>query len=1054
MAHSFGRFLCIFLISALGVAFFTGIRVCEPDMQKSADVLFDETDLMDVQIISTGGLTDDDIAAIREIEGVETVVGAYSIDVLEHTEGEQNVIRVMSLPSKLNRLKVVEGRLPEKVDECVIDRKLTGFYAQYGIGDKIDIEEDGDGKQLACHSYNIVGIVTSPLYLDFSRGSSKLGSGSVLGYIVIPEADFTQDYYSTVYLSGVGLKEKLSYTKEYDSAVDEIIDRIEDIADVRCAARQTQLRDTADEKIADAEAELNDAKRELDEKLADAHAEIDEKTKELDDAKQKLADAQQEIADKKQELEDGEKEIAENEQKLVDARTELDDSWAEYRSKLRNPVNEVRLQIIDFKQQIKDAKASFEAGRAYMTPEQVAATEAQLAAMDAQLAQAESDYADAFAVVRSTYQKLKKAEKEYEDGAQELADAKVEIEDGRVKLKDAEAEIADHNAEIADGEQKLKEANEELETSETDARAKIADAEEELDKAKKDADELIKTPTWYVLSRDYVTSVSEFGLNANKIGAIGKVFPVIFFLVAILVCLTTMTRMVEEQRIHIGTMKALGYSNFAVAWKYIIYCLLASVLGSAFGAVVGEYILPYCIINAYYILYDNIPYLELGIDVKLSVLAGIISCACTLFATVLASYRATHEKAAELMRPVAPLPGKRVFMENIGFIWKKLNFSMKASVRNLLRYAKRFWMTVIGIGGCMALMLVGFGLHDSIFAIIDNQFYRIMVYDGVISLNTGDEEAVGELKSFVDRNLAIKENLLMHQAATNAGSTGVEKEAYIVVPSKVEHFGDYIYLGDRKSGDTLSLGNYTDGVVLNEKLANLLNVGVGDTIYLTDDDNARLNCKVAAITENYVYNYVYMVPQMYESLFGEAPEYNVLYFNESEGLSKESEDDFARSVLLMDGASGISLSQDSADTIYDMMSSLNFVVYVLVIAAALLAFVVLYNLSNINVNERRRELATLKVLGFYDKEVSAYVYRENIMLTVIGAAIGVVMGIFLHRYVILTAEVDMTFFGRQIKPLSYLYSVVLTFVFAALVNWVMHFKLKRIDMVESLKSIE
>lgn len=1112
ISGSFGRFVCIFLIAALGVAFFTGIRVSEPVMMKSADRLFDETCLMDIEVISTGGLTDDDVRALSGIEGVEAVMPAYSVDMLEVTEGEQNVIKVMSIPDKLNKVKLLEGRMPAADDECLIDSALTDYYGDYRVGGKIcvtddakkavngmsgstDENDDNEDSSLSVGTFTITGVVTSPLYLDFGRGSSRLGSGSVLGYIYVPSEVFTQDFYSTIYLSGEGLAEKLSYSDEYCESVKVLQDRVEEIADERCEAREAELHELANDEIAKAREELADARREADEKLADARAELDDGYAELEDARRKLADGENEIAENEQKLADAENELSEhereysdalteftdNEQKLADARKELakgrdelNNNWGMY-DDTKVKVDEAGEQLADFERQVSEARAQFEAGKAYMPAEQAYAAEQQVLAYEQQLESSRAEYLAGTAQLAGFYaqldaaedeyreseRKLNSAEEELEDGRRKLEDAKKELEDGRAELEDgrreledAKKEIEDGRREIADGEAELADGEVEYADAVAEAEDKIKEAEQEIEDAERDAAEQIKTPVWYVLDRDYITSVGEFGMNAEKIGAIGKVFPVIFFIVAILVCLTTMTRMVEEERTEIGTLKALGYTDGQVARKFILYCLLASVLGSAFGAVLGEFILPYCIVNAYYILYKNIPYLELGMDIKLTVIAGIIACMCTLLATVLACARATREKAAELMRPVAPEPGKRVFVENIGFIWKNLSFTMKASVRNLLRYKKRFFMTIVGIGGCMALMLVGFGLHDSIFTIIDNQFFKIMVYDGIVSINNDDAGDVEELVRYVGDSPVISEHLLMHQAATNAGANDVEKEAYIVVPSGVDSFGHYIYMGDRRSGESFSLGDYTEGVVINEKLADLLNVGIGDSIYLTDDDNARINATVAQITENYVYNYVYMVPEMYRRLFGELPEYNVLYFNERDGIGHEEEDSFGRTVLEMDAATGINYSRTSADSIYDMMSSLNFVVYVLVIAAALLAFVVLYNLSNININERRRELATLKVLGFYDKEVSAYVYRENIMLTIIGTALGVVFGIFLHRYVIMTAEVDMTLFGRQIKPLSYAYSAALTFAFAALVNWVMHFKLKKIDMVESLKSIE
>lgn len=1097
ISHTFGRFICIFLISALGVAFFTGIRICEPVMNKSADRLFDESSLMDLEVISTGGLTDADVEAISSVEGVENVMPAYSADMLDYIGTEQNVIKVISLPDRLNNVRLISGRMPVAPDECVIDSQLTSFHAEYNIGDTITVlDADSEESALSINSFRVVGTVTSPLYLDFSRGSSKLGSGSVLGFIMISPEVFTQDYYSVIYVTGTGLKELISYSDKYNDKVDLLKERIEAIAGTRTLARKEELIDLVGDKIQNARNELEtkkqdalndlkDARAELDDgyaKLEDARAEIaagEEELKsnrlELENAAHELADRELEYADGLRKYNEGIKLLQEKEQELKDTRDSLNEGWDDY-DKAKAQTDAAGAQLEIFRSEVANAAAQFEAGKEFMDEAAAAAAEQEVLAAQAQLAAAEEQYAEGLRQVNALFLMLDGYEDAYRDealpalekGRRDLEANRIQLEEGRIQLDNAQSELTEGFSKLAEAENKLVNAGRDIERSAreleegeaeysrglADFDKEIADAEAEINDSEADAYSSVKLPEWYVLDRSYITSVGEFGLNAEKIGAIGKVFPAIFFIVAILVCLTTMTRMVEENRTEIGTLKALGYSNFAVARKFILYGFSASILGSIFGVLLGENILPYCIVNAYYILYTNIPYIELGIDLKLSILAGIIACACTLFATLMACQRATREKAAELMRPVAPLPGKRVFLENIGFIWKHLSFTMKASVRNLLRYTKRFLMTVVGIGGCMALMLVGFGLHDSIFTIIDNQFFKIMVYDAIVTLNTDDEEAVEELVKFVESSPVAASDMLMHQSATNSGANDVEKEAYVVVPSVPDEMSDFIYLGDRKSGTSFLLTDYSDGVIINEKLASLLKVDVGDEIYVTDEDNLRLPARISAITENYVYNYIYMTPEMYQNIFGTMPEYNVLYFNEAENADSKAASEFGRLVLKQEAASGISYASTSADTIYDMMSSLNFVVYVLVTAAALLAFVVLYNLSNINVNERRRELATLKVLGFYDHEVSAYVYRENIMLTVIGVAIGIVFGIFLHRYVILTAEVDMTLFGRNIKPLSYLYSMLLTFLFAALVNLVMHYKLKKIDMVESLKSVE
>jgi putative ABC transport system permease protein len=573
---------------------------------------------------------------------------------------------------------------------------------------------------------------------------------------------------------------------------------------------------------------------------------------------------------------------------------------------------------------------------------------------------------------------------------------------------------------------------------------KIEDAKEEL------AD--LEVPEWYVLDRQYIATFADYGQNADRIGAIGEVFPVIFFLVAALVCLTTMTRMVEEQRTQIGTLKALGYGKGAIASKYLMYALLSSVLGSLFGLVVGQKLLPSVIISAYRILYTNLPDILTPLNFWYSLTAMAAAVFCTTAATWAACYKGLNAVPAQLMRPVAPKAGKRVLLERLTFLWKRLNFSQKATVRNLIRYKKRFFMTIFGIGGCMALLLVGFGLKDSIMYIGTGQFENVFSYDAAIGIDsdsTPEEREELLVKAEQDERILCSMEVL--QTAIDIEKDGVEKSAYLVVPQVPEELDSYIHLQDRVTQEAYSLDS--DGIILNEKLASVLGIDEGDTVILKEDETSRVEAVVSHITENYFMHYIYMSPELYEELFGKEPEWNVL-FTDNVQNDNAFEAAMQEEYMELDAVSGLSFISGTAERVADMLRSMDLIIYVLVIAAGLLAFVVLYNLNNININERKRELATLKVLGFYDGEVSAYVNRENVLLTVLGAAAGVILGIFLHRFVIVTAETDTLMFGRTITAKSYLYSVILTFLFSAAVNGVMFFKLRRIDMVESLKSVE
>ena len=663
---------------------------------------------------------------------------------------------------------------------------------------------------------------------------------------------------------------------------------------------------------------------------------------------------------------------------------------------------------------------------------QIAAARSQLDSTKSQITDGKAQILSAWALLNEKEDTLNASKAQLASGEQELADGRSKYEQAE---KEAEEQITDGQAKITDGEKQL-----------TDARQKIADAKAEIKK--------IENPKWYVQTReDALTEYQGYGDNADRMRSIGKVFPVLFFLVAALISLTTMTRMVEEQRVQIGTMKALGYGKAAIAGKYIGYALIATLGGSIFGVLAGEKILPFIIIYAYMILYKHLPAILVPYHMSYALRASGIAVACTLIATIASCYKELAAEPAELMRPAAPKQGKRILLERIGIIWKHLNFTWKSTVRNLIRYKKRFFMTIFGIGGCMALMVVGFGLKDCIYEIVSLQYEKVQFYDAATYMSDDiSEENRQQLHDYLDQNADIKETIEARMQKTDVKSASGKKTLYLMVPSDNEKIEDFLSFHSRTNKDEVySLKK--DEVILTEKMASLLNVKVGDELTIEDEDRGDQTVTVGAICENYMSHYLYLSPEKYEELYGKPAEYNTIIYSVKDGKDDQIEK-IGIKLLAMDGVLNVSYTSSIEGRLDDMLRSLNLVIVVLIVSAGMLAFVVLYNLNNINITERQRELATLKVLGFYDGEVASYVYRENILLTIIGSVVGMVLGNFLHRYIILTVEVEEAMFGRQIHWQSYLYSFLFTVAFSLFVNWVMFYKLKKIDMVESLKSVE
>jgi len=1096
-----GRFLSILFIVTLGVAFFSGIRASEPDMRLTGDAYFDEAELMDIKAICTYGVTEDDVEAMEAEEGVACAEGAYSADFLYSTKDAQQVLHVMSLQEKMNQITVSKGRMPESAGECLADDNSS-----FAVGDQIRLEsgtEDEVTDTLKTDTLEVVGLGNSPCYLSYGRGSSTVGDGSIRAFLIVPEDTFDMEVYSEVYMQVTGAKELLAFTDAYDGRVEEVLKRIEALADDRAVVRKDSLKDEANEKLEEAREELEDGRKEAKKKLDNAAKEIADAEKKLADARKQIEDGRAQIADAKATLSSKQKELDAARIQYQDGVAQLNDGKAAYEEGLlqyeearaeadvqlrtgRQLLDGLQAQINADEQryyallaQIEDLRTQADAsgggsddtGESAGEPDtgldqQIAALEAQAQAVAARLEGERQAYTlgqagieavrremdSAQAELTAAKSQIDAAEAELAAAPAKLSSGQAQINSGWNELRSQEQKLVDGEAEIVSNEAKLVDAKKEYEEGKAEAEAEIADGEKKIAEAEADIED-IELPKWYVYDRSTLIEYSGFGENAQRLGAIGRVFPVLFFLVAALISLTSMTRMVEEQRTSIGTMKALGYSKGAIASKYIGYALLATAGGSVIGVLIGEKILPYIIVYAYGILYQHLPKILVPYDWGYAAMASGAAVFCTLFATVMACYKELEAQPAVLMRPPAPKNGRRVFLERIGVVWRHLNFTWKSTIRNLMRYKKRFFMTIFGIGGCMALMLVGFGLKDSCYEIAKLQFAEIQFYDGSIYL---EEDITEEQQDELEAALKSEEQISRYMKANMQNITLVngkkECAAYECVFGSVEDIPWFVDFHDRRSKERYELTD--DGGIISEKTAKLLDVKQGDTIEIKDEEKGNKQVKVTQICENYMGHYIYFTPACYEEVYGEEPEYNSILFEVEDSDVNADLEKIGRNLLKQDGALSVSYTHDIEKQLDDMLRSLNLVIVVLIISAGMLAFVVLYNLNTVNIAERKRELATLKVLGFYNMEVAEYVYRENILLTFFGAVVGAVLGRFLHLFIIETVEVDSAMFGRNINMPSYIYSLILTVTFSMLINGVMYFKLKKIDMVESLKSIE
>lgn len=759
--------------------------------------------------------------------------------------------------------------------------------------------------------------------------------------------------------------------------------------------------------------------------------------KSVQDGEAQLAAAEQQIAQSEQQLNATEEVLKEGEVQLEAARQQITDGEAQLEAS-RQQLAAAETQLNAYRQQMADGEAQLNAAR-----QQITDGETQLSQGRQELEQQKSVLEQSKAKMESGEQQIAQTRQQLTEGEAQIAEARQTLADARAELEDGKAELAEKEQELADAKQEYEDGYAEAQPELADARQQIADGEQEL----KD----LEKPEWYVMDREDVTSAKGFADDAERIDNIGQVFPWIFFLVAALISLTTMTRMVEEQRQQIGTLKALGYRDGAIAVKYLCYAMLATVTGAVIGVVIGEKLFPWVIMNAYGMLYLGLPEYLTPLNWEQGLLAILTSIACTGLATLFSCWREMRAKPSELMRPEPPKNGRRVLLERVTILWKHLSFTQKSTVRNLFRYKKRFFMTVIGIGGCMGLMLVGFGLQDSITAIAKNQFVELFTYQAAVVVNSESKEQKDALREQAEMFDGMGSTLEMFAQNVELTAGDESMSAIMEVPQDPSVVDQFFTFRDRRSKESYEFPE--DGIAISEKTAKMLGVSVGDTIKVGEENKEGREVTISIIIENYVEHYIFMAPSLYESVWQETPDYNQILMK-YEDTSDRYEENLGQMMIEQDGVVGVTFVSDLEAEIDDMLQALNIVIVVLIVSAGLLAFVVLYNLNNINITERKRELATLKVLGFYDMEVAEYVYRENVILTILGILAGAGIGLALHQYIIHTVEVDMMMFGRTVFPRSYLFSGLLTLVFSLFVNYMMYYRLKKIDMIESLKSVE
>lgn len=1068
--HSFKRFLSLLVMSMLGVLVFVGIKMAAPDMLASLDKYYDDNNVYDVKIVSTLGLTDDDINELKKVNGVKNVYGSYSKDVLANIKDDEPVIKVIGINNHVNKIELKQGRLPKKNNEIVVEETLLK-RENVKIGDKITINDKETFKET---NLTIVGTVKSPLYISTSdRGNTNLETGRISYYAYVNEDNFDIDYYTEIYVTVNGAKEKLTDEDEYNVLIDNTLNEIDKIKQERQNARYQEIYNGINDEITKEEKNglsmLNKAKNALD----SANYVLLSGKEKLDLSKTKLDNAYITLLENKEKIDASRKFLDDTKLKLENARLEI--------LKAENEINEnlsnygITLEDI---YNTKDAIENIDKDELIsMIPVDTPGYEEIVKVIrELDLKELEEQIKDLIKnkeIVDEIIENLPEDILGYEEIItvlnyyKENQDKVIELLDGIEKLDVAKKTYDDALALYNDGEKTYAEGydtyiryyneyqnglslyNNGLRTYNSNLNLYNSKVEEYYKsknmfdlKIKEAKNKLSEFPeaTWYTYKRLDDSGYSSFIDDGESVSNLSKVFPTIFFVVAILVSLISMSRMVEDDRGLIGTLKSLGFSNKHIRKKYLLYSGIATITGGIIGALLGFFLLPKFIWRIYKILFE-VPAFKYDFDLTSSIVGITIAVVCICGTTLLTIRKVVKEKPSDLMRPKAPANGKRVILEHIPFIWNRINFSNKITVRNLFRYKKRVLMTIVGILGCTALMLSGFGIRDSITKIPEKQYKDIFSFDELVFVTNLKTE---ELDNIFDNKYI--DDAIYTDMGTKLTVDGYDINTF--VPYDDTKFKEIVKLKDLESEKITKIQD--DKVIITDKLAKLTNKKAGDEITLKSSDGKEYTFTISSVCENYVGHYVFMNKNTYEKNIGDY-ETNIVYLKVND-LKKE--DKLAESLLKNDNVMSVISVDSTISSVDDMLKSLNSVVAILIFLSGALSFVILYNLSNINISERKREIATLKVLGFTDKEVDNYITKETIILTLIGVLLGLLCGIFLTDVILSTVEIEMVRFIRNINPISYVITALVVISFTLIVNKIIHYTLKKIDMIESLKSVE
>ena len=1074
IVKSFGRYLAITMIIALGAGLFVGLLMTKTDMVATGQIFVDQQDMFDLRMISNYGWTDKYVREFSRLEGVADAEGIYYIDLIANREGsdQESVYRFYTIPDSVNRVALRGGRMPQRDDECLAD----GFRNDDSVlGTKITVSDSNDPDSLekvVQKTFTIVGYVSSPLYMDMNRGTTSVGSGSLEDYFYVPKAALESDIYSEIHLRLDGSHR--IYTDEYNDFLDAESDRLKPQAEQLCTERFLDVKEEAEEEYNDGYQEYLDGVKEYEDAKADAEKELADAEQELKDGEEELEKNRKKLIDGEKEIKDGREQIEEARGQIESARKELDTQYAALKPQYdlvmqnidgaRAAVNSLKAAIDGCQSTIAQNEKKIEQLRQSLPSEgedpsgelseeeinrQISELEAANEQCRSQLEPYQAQYQQASAELEQMNQAIA-GMKAIQDGYAAVDQGELKMWENETKLNNAEKKIAVGWGEWAKGRDELEEGWEDYEQAKQDAEKELADAEQELKDAEEELldarDEIdsMDTPDLTILDRNSNVGYNNLDSSSDIVAGVSRVFPVFFILIAALVCITTMTRMIDEERTQIGTLKALGYTDREIMNKYLVYSGSGAVLGCALGIAAGSTIFPQILWKAYCIMLSIQPNVVLTVNWPLSLAVLVTYTAIMLFVTWWCCHKTLAENPAELIRPKAPEAGKQIFVEKLPF-WKRISFLNKVTIRNIFRYKQRLAMMLIGIGGCTALLLTGFGLRDSISNVAAYQFENVTKYD--MSVYFREEPSERQQDKFIKAVEHDASNrMFYHQSSVEVDFDNRVKEVYLL--SGGDEMTEFI---DFHKGETpLSLPGKNQ-VLLSSGVAENLGIRQGDEVILRNSDLEELRLTVSAIYDNHVYNYAIVSPETITEQWGREPEYQMAFICVKDGADVHA---LGAAISDLSFVMNVAVSEDLAATVGRMMEALDLVVWVIVFCAGLLAVTVLYNLTNININERIREIATIKVLGFNASETASYVFKENLALTVVGTLLGLVFGKLLLIFVMSQIKIDMVWFTVLTEPVSYLWSIGLTLLSALVVDFVFYFRLDKINMAEALKSVE